>query len=79
MEKRNVGGVVSSLSAAARTVADSLLKSMAEELPATMARTGRKQPADGSIETEAGKHYHARGRTRSLTSVYKVRIIKLTD
>jgi ABC-type uncharacterized transport system auxiliary subunit len=40
VEKRNIGGVVSSLSAAARTAADRLIRSMAEELPATMARTG---------------------------------------
>ena len=40
VEKRNIGGVVSSLSTAARTAADRLLRSMAEELPATMARTG---------------------------------------
>jgi ABC-type uncharacterized transport system auxiliary subunit len=40
VEKRDVAGVVSSLSAAVRTVGDRLLKSMAEELPATMAHTG---------------------------------------
>jgi len=40
VEKRNIAGVVSSLSVAARTVDDRLLKSMTEELPATMARTG---------------------------------------
>ena len=40
VEKREVAGVVSSLSAAARTVADRLLKSMTDELPATMAHTG---------------------------------------
>ncbi len=40
VEKRNIGGVVSSLSVAARTAADRLLKSMKEELPVTMARTG---------------------------------------
>ena len=33
VEKRDVAGVVSSLSTAARTVADRLLKSMAEEVP----------------------------------------------
>ena len=38
VEKRDIAGVVSSLSAAVRTVADRLLKSMADELPATMAR-----------------------------------------
>jgi len=41
VEKRNVGGVVSSLSAASRIVADRLLRSMAEELPAMLAETGR--------------------------------------
>ena len=40
VEKRDIAGVVGSLSTAARTVADRLLKSMTEELPATMARTG---------------------------------------
>jgi ABC-type uncharacterized transport system auxiliary subunit len=40
VEKRDIAGVVGSLSAAARTVADRLLKSMTDELPATMARTG---------------------------------------
>jgi len=38
VEKRDVRGVVSSLSAAARTAADRLLKSMTEELPAATAR-----------------------------------------
>jgi ABC-type uncharacterized transport system auxiliary subunit len=37
VEKRDIRGVVSSLSSAARTAVDQLLKSMAEELPATMA------------------------------------------
>ena len=37
VEKRDMAGVVSSLSAAARTAADRLLKSMTEELLATMA------------------------------------------
>ena len=41
VEKRDMAGVVSSLSAAARTAADRLLKSMTEELPATIASTGR--------------------------------------
>jgi len=40
VEKRDIAGVVGSLSAAARTVADRLLKSMTEDLPTTMARTG---------------------------------------
>jgi ABC-type uncharacterized transport system auxiliary subunit len=35
VEKRDIHGVVSSLSSAARTAADRLLKSMADELPAT--------------------------------------------
>ena len=39
VEKRDIRGVVSSLSSAARTATDRLLKSMAEELPSTMART----------------------------------------
>ncbi len=37
VEKRDIRGVVSSLSAAARTAADRLLKSMTEEAPATIA------------------------------------------
>ena len=37
VEKRDMRGVVSSLSAAARTAADRLLQSMTEELPATVA------------------------------------------
>jgi uncharacterized lipoprotein YmbA len=41
VEKRDVRGVVSSLSAAARTAADRLLKSMNEELRATMAQAAR--------------------------------------
>jgi uncharacterized lipoprotein YmbA len=40
VEKRDIAGVVSSLSAAAQTVADRLLKSMTDELPATMTRRG---------------------------------------
>jgi uncharacterized lipoprotein YmbA len=40
VEKRDIAGVVSSLSAAVRTVGDRLLKSMAEELPATTAQIG---------------------------------------
>ncbi len=40
VEKRDIAGVVGSLSVAARTVADRLLKSMTEELRATMARNG---------------------------------------
>jgi ABC-type uncharacterized transport system auxiliary subunit len=41
VEKRDVAGVVSSLSTAARTAVDRLLQSMTAELPATVARTGR--------------------------------------
>ncbi len=41
VEKRDIGGVVSGLSAAARAAAARLLQSMTEELPATMARTGQ--------------------------------------
>jgi ABC-type uncharacterized transport system auxiliary subunit len=37
VEKRDMAGVVSSLSAAARTAADRLVKSMMDELPAKMA------------------------------------------
>jgi ABC-type uncharacterized transport system auxiliary subunit len=40
VEKRDIAGVVSGLSAATRTAADRLLKSMTDELPATMAHTG---------------------------------------
>jgi cholesterol transport system auxiliary component len=40
VEKRDIAGVVGSLSAAARTVADRLLESMTDELPATISRTG---------------------------------------
>jgi uncharacterized lipoprotein YmbA len=36
VEKRNITGVVSGLSAAARTAADRLLESMAEQLPASL-------------------------------------------
>jgi len=38
VEKRDIRGVVSSFSAAARTAADRLLESMTEELPAARAR-----------------------------------------
>jgi len=40
VEKRDIRGVVSSLSAAAQSAADRLLNSMTQELPATMARAG---------------------------------------
>jgi len=46
VEKRDIAGVVSSLSAAVRTVSDSLLKSMAEELPTTMAQTAQPPAHD---------------------------------
>ena len=39
VEKRDIRGVVSSLSAAAQSAADRLLHSLAEELPTTIART----------------------------------------
>ena len=44
VEKRDVAGVVGSLSAAVRTVTDRLLKSMTDELPATIAQTGAAHP-----------------------------------
>jgi len=50
VENRDMRGVVSSLSAAARKAADQLLRSIAEELPATMTRTG---PAVRAAETSA--------------------------
>ena len=40
VEKRDMAGVVSSLSAAARSAAGRLLQSLSEELPATVAQTG---------------------------------------
>ena len=42
VEKRDIRGVVGSLSAAARTAADRLLKSMTEELLAALVQTGRE-------------------------------------
>ena len=52
VEKRDIRGVVSSLSAAARTASDRLLKSMTEELPAAMGSTGRSaSPAATSAAT----------------------------
>ena len=54
VEKRDMRGVVSSLSAAARTAVDRLLQSLTEELPATMARTGpTTRPAETSPGTES--------------------------
>jgi uncharacterized lipoprotein YmbA len=41
VENRDIRGVVSSLSAAARTAADRLLKSMTEEMPTRMGSAGR--------------------------------------
>jgi len=54
VEKRDIRGVVSSLSAAARTAADRLLKSMTEELAATLANT--KIP-DYTISTSKEAHF----------------------
>jgi len=54
VEKRDIRGVVSSLSSAARTAVDHLLKSMAEELPATMAL----QPTEGPEARNAGIEAH---------------------
>jgi ABC-type uncharacterized transport system auxiliary subunit len=54
VEKRDIRGVVSSLSSAARTAVDQLLKSMAEELPATMAL----QPSQGPQARNAGTEAH---------------------
>lgn len=51
VEKRDIRGVVGSLSAAARTAADRLLTSMTEEVPATMALTA---PTANSVATSAG-------------------------
>ena len=51
VEKRDMRGVVSTLSAAARTAADRLIQSMMEELPATMGSTGRSA---SSAATSAG-------------------------
>ena len=54
VEKRDTRGVVSSFSSAARTAVDHLLKSMAEELPATMAL----QPTEGPEARNAGIEAH---------------------
>ena len=59
VEKRDIRGVVSSLSAAARTAADRLLKSMTEELPATMVQTGRFTPPISNHRTRRGALIHA--------------------
>ena len=66
VEKRDIAGVVSSLSAAARTAADRLLKSMTDELPATMARRAQppaqKQPAHAQISTHGEETRNASSR-----------------
>ena len=54
VEKRDMAGVVSSLSAAARMAADRLLKSMTEELQATLASAGRSaSPSASGVGTAA--------------------------
>ena len=54
VEKRDMAGVVGSLSAAARTATNRLLMSMTEELPATIGLTGRSNsPAATSAATVA--------------------------
>jgi uncharacterized lipoprotein YmbA len=58
VEKRDMRGIVSSLSASAQTAADRLLKSMAEELRATIARTG----PSSSTETTSRAHSADHGR-----------------
>jgi ABC-type uncharacterized transport system auxiliary subunit len=55
VEKRDMTGVVSSLSAAVRTAADRLLKSMTEELQATMASTRRNASPSTTSAGEAGR------------------------
>jgi ABC-type uncharacterized transport system auxiliary subunit len=54
VEKRDMVGVVGSLSAAARTVADRLLESMMKELPATTAQTTRTQASNSTRQSSAG-------------------------
>ena len=49
VENRDIRGVVGSLSAAARTAADRLIKSMTEELGANMTQTGRFTPPSATI------------------------------
>ncbi len=53
VEKRDMRGVVSSLSSAARTAADRLLKSMAEDLPAITALAPPAPSASRAADTEA--------------------------
>ena len=55
VEKRDVRGVVSSLSAAARTAADRLLKSMNEELSATMAQAARMEAQSNSTPFQSAR------------------------
>jgi ABC-type uncharacterized transport system auxiliary subunit len=54
VEKRDIAGVVSSLSSAARTAADRLLKSMTEEVPANIA-LARSEPGAGRQQPQAQK------------------------
>ena len=54
VEKRDIRGVVSSFSSAARTAVDHLVKSIGEELPATMAL----QPNQGREARNAGTEAH---------------------
>jgi uncharacterized lipoprotein YmbA len=53
VEKRDMAGVVSSLSAAARMAADRLLKSMPEELQATLASAGRSASPAATSASDA--------------------------
>ena len=53
VEKRDIRGVVSSLSAAARTATDRLVESMREELPATVALAARERRAARAAGTES--------------------------
>jgi ABC-type uncharacterized transport system auxiliary subunit len=55
VEKRDMRGIVSSLSAAAHTAADRLLKSMAEELPASVARTSTTGPTAINPDSSQGE------------------------
>jgi ABC-type uncharacterized transport system auxiliary subunit len=45
VDKRDIAGVVNSISSAAQTVADRLVRSMTEELTATAAQTGGTKAA----------------------------------
>ena len=55
VEKRDMAGVVSSLSAAARTAADRLLTSMTEELQAIMASTRRNTSPSATSAGDAAR------------------------